>query len=33
MLPAYPIYLHISRKTKAELTPEILQLSEEIMKS
>lgn len=33
MIPAYPIYLHISRKTKAELTPEILRLSEEIMKS
>ena len=33
MLPAYPIYRRIARKTKAELTPEILRLSEEIMKS
>lgn len=33
MLPAYPVYRHIARKTKAELTPEILRLSEEIMKS
>lgn len=33
MIPAYPIYRHISRKTKAKLTPEILRLSEEIMKS
>lgn len=33
MLPAYPVYKHISGKTKAELTPEILRLSEEIMKS
>ena len=33
MAPAYPIYRKISRKTKAELTPEILRLSEEIMKS
>ena len=33
MIPAYPIYRCISRKTKAELTPEILRLSEEIMKS
>jgi hypothetical protein len=33
MIPAYPIYRRISRKTKAELTPEILRLSEEIMKS
>ena len=32
MLPAYPVYKHISRKTKAELTPEILRLSEEIIK-
>ena len=31
MIPAYPVYKHISRKTKAELTPEILRLSEEIM--
>ena len=33
MLPAYPICRRIARKTKAELTPEILRLSEEIMKS
>ena len=33
MIPAYPIYRRISRKTKAKLTPEILRLSEEIMKS
>ena len=33
MIPAYPIYRRIASKTKAELTPEILHLSEEIMKS
>ena len=33
MIPAYPIYRKIARKTKTELTPEILRLSEEIMKS
>lgn len=33
MIPAYPVYRHIARKTKAELTPEILRLSDEIMKS
>ena len=33
MIPAYPIYRRIARKTKAELTPEILRLSEEIIKS
>ena len=33
MIPAYPIYRRIARKAKAELTPEILRLSEEIMKS
>ena len=33
MIPAYPICRRITRKTKAELTPEILRLSEEIMKS
>lgn len=33
MIPAYPIYKHISKKTKAELTPEILRLSEKIMRS
>ena len=32
MIPAYPIYRRIARKTKAELTPEILRLSEKIMK-
>ena len=33
MIPAYPIYRRIARKTKTELTPEILSLSEEIIKS
>ena len=33
MSPAYPIYRHIARKTKAELAPEILRLSEEIINS
>ena len=33
MIPAYPIYRRIARKTKAELTPEILRLSEEIIRS
>ena len=33
MIPAYPICRRIARKTKAELTPEILRLSEEIIKS
>ena len=33
MIPAYPIYRRIARKTKTELTPEILRLSEEIMKA
>ena len=32
MIPAYPIYRRIARKTKTALTPEILRLSEEIMK-
>ena len=32
MIPAYPVYKRISAKTKEELTPEILRLSEEIMK-
>jgi len=31
MLPAYPIYRRISRKTRERPTPEILRLSEEIM--
>ncbi|MBQ9750446.1 MAG: dihydropteridine reductase [Clostridia bacterium] len=33
MIPAYPIYRKIAQKTKTELTPEILRLSEEIIKS
>lgn len=33
MIPAYPVYKYISNKTKAELTPEILRLSEEIIKN
>lgn len=33
MIPAYPIYKRISAKAKRELTPEILRLSEELMKS
>ena len=33
MIPAYPIYRRIACKTKTELTPEILRLTEEIMKS
>ena len=33
MIPAYPIYRRIAHKTKTELTPEILRLSEEIIKS
>ena len=33
MVPAYPIYKRIARKTKAHLAPEILHLSEEIIKS
>ena len=33
MIPAYPIYKRIARQTKAELTPEILRLSEEIINS
>ena len=32
MIPTYPVYRNISTKTKAELTPEILSLSEEIIK-
>ena len=32
MIPAYPVYRNISTKIKAELTPEILSLSEEIIK-
>ena len=33
MIPAYPICVRISRRTRRELTPEILRLSEEIIKS
>ena len=33
MLPAFPVYKHISRKTREKLTPEILRLSDEIMRS
>lgn len=33
MIPAYPVYRHVAEKTKAELAPEILRLSDEIMKS
>lgn len=33
MLPAYPVFRHIQKKTKAELVPKILHLFEEIMKS
>ena len=33
MLPAYPLYKMLAKKTKAELTPEILRLSEEIINS
>lgn len=33
MIPAYPICRKIAERTKAELTPEILRLSEEIIKS
>ena len=33
MLPAYPIYKFISAKTREKLTPEILKLADELMKS
>ena len=33
MLPAYPVYKRISRKTKDALAPEILRLSEEMIQS
>lgn len=33
MIPAYPVYKRIAKKVKAELTPEILRLSEELMKN
>lgn len=32
MIPAYPLYKRISRRTKAELAPEIIRLSDEIVK-
>ena len=32
MIPAYPIYRRIAHRTKEKLTPEILRLSEEIIK-
>lgn len=32
MLPAYPLYRYLYNKKREELTPEILRLSEEIMK-
>ena len=32
MIPAYPIYKRISKKTKEKLAPEILRLSDEIIK-
>ena len=31
MLPAYPLYLYLSRKKKEALTPEILALAEELI--
>jgi len=33
MLPAYPLYRSISKKARARLTPEIIRLSDEILKS
>ena len=33
MIPAYPLYKRIARKKREELTPEILRLSEEMMRS
>ena len=33
MIPAYPIYKTIANKTRTKLSPEILRLSEEIIKS
>ena len=32
MIPAYPIYRAIEKKTRAKLAPEILRISEEIMR-
>lgn len=31
MLPAYPVYKHISKETKSKLTPKILSLSNELI--
>lgn len=31
MLPAYPLFRHISKKTKEKLTPQILKLTDEIL--
>ncbi len=31
MLPAYPVFRHISKKTKNRIAPEILRLSDELM--
>lgn len=33
MLPAYPVYKFISKKTKEKLTPEIIRLADELIKS
>lgn len=33
MLPAYPIYKIISKKTKEKLTPEIIRLADELIRS
>lgn len=32
MIPAYPIYRHIAKKTRSRLAPEIIRLSDEIIK-
>ena len=33
MIPAYPLYRRMARKAREQLTPEILRLSDEIIKS
>lgn len=33
MLPAYPLFRHISEKTKEKLAPEILRISDELIKN
>ncbi len=33
MIPAYPLYRRMARKVREQLTPEILRLSDEIIKS